>query len=586
VQAVLQAGFESDLPRVPGFYIQRKEGHTYWSIAGMGGLLIPVRDVQQRIVGLIVRADEPKLGKKYTWLSSKSKDGTGPGSPVHVPLFTGDTAVARVTEGALKADVATALSGILTIGLPGVATWRRAAAVLRHFNVKTARLAFEADARTNATVAGALAKLASHLAESGFAVELERWSIEHGKGIDDLLAAGQKPEVVAGEGVAPAIAEICQAARGPKTSSTGSSFPVIQGNKRQLRDVTEDARQALVKMNNPPQVFQRGGVLTRLRIKADDGSPFLEPLDTAALRGVLARCADWFIEVKTKDGGDLDQAPPPKDVVVDFGSLPNWEGVPILTAVVECPTFSPSGQLVATPGYDSASRLWFHPASGLCVPEVPSKPTDAVILESRDLIDELFHDFPFVDDASASRAHATAALLLPFVRQMIDGPTPLHLIDAPVEGTGKTLLAQIIAVVSTGRAAEAIAEGSGNEEWRKRLTAILAEGPTFIVLDNLSRILDTSSLAAVLTSRVWKDRILGYTKTASLPNTAVWMASGNNCRMSRELARRTLWCRLDAKADAPWERTSFRHPNLLRWAKDNRGRVENSGLTSRRCYEV
>ena len=57
------------------------------------------------------------------------------------------------------------------------------------------------------------------------------------------------------------------------------------------------------------------------------------------------------------------------------------------------------------------------------------------------------------------------------------------------------------------------------------------------------------------------------------------MASGNNTRLSRELIRRTLWCRLDAKVDAPWERQGFRHPNLTLWAKAHRGELVGAALT-------
>jgi hypothetical protein len=77
----------------------------------------------------------------------------------------------------------------------------------------------------------------------------------------------------------------------------------------------------------------------------------------------------------------------------------------------------------------------------------------------------------------------------------------------------------------------------------------------------------------VLTTRIWKDRVLGVSKTARLPNLAVWLASGNNTRLSRELIRRTVWCRLDARTDAPWERTQFRHKNLSAWAKAHRGEL-------------
>jgi hypothetical protein len=193
------------------------------------------------------------------------------------------------------------------------------------------------------------------------------------------------------------------------------------------------------------------------------------------------------------------------------------------------------------------------------------------------LLTELLGDFPFRDEAG--RAHALAALLLLFVRRLVDGPTPLHLLDAPTEGTGKTLLATVIALVSTGREIEAIAEASNDEEWRKRITAFLADGATVVLLDNLNRTLDSGALASVLTSRTWKDRLLGFSKTGTFPNTAVWIASGNNTTLSRELIRRTVWCRLDAGSDAPWERTEFRHPNLIAWTKDNRGQLVWAALT-------
>jgi putative DNA primase/helicase len=135
------------------------------------------------------------------------------------------------------------------------------------------------------------------------------------------------------------------------------------------------------------------------------------------------------------------------------------------------------------------------------------------------LLPELLGDFTFKDPAS--RAHAFAAIVLPFVRQMIDGPTPLHLLDAPVEGTGKTLLASAISLISTGRDAQTIPDAGNEEEWRKRITAILLDAPTFILLDNLNRTPDSSALAAALTTRSWKDRLLGYSKTVNLPNRAV-----------------------------------------------------------------
>jgi len=157
-------------------------------IHGAPGLLIPVRDLAGRIIALVVRLDDPGDGGKYRWLSSRSERnpaGPSPGSPAHVPEGTSCPAdTARTTEGQLKADVAYRLSGIPTIGFPGVDSWRRVLPVLQALQVKTVRAAFDADARTNPNVARRLLECVKELQGHGYAVELERWPADAGKGID------------------------------------------------------------------------------------------------------------------------------------------------------------------------------------------------------------------------------------------------------------------------------------------------------------------------------------------------------------------------------------------------------------------
>jgi hypothetical protein len=84
---------------------------------------------------------------------------------------------ARVTEGELKADVATALDPgcILTLSVPGVAAWRSAVPVLSSIRACIVRLAFDRDAWTNPHVARALRDAAAGFEAAGFNTELERW---------------------------------------------------------------------------------------------------------------------------------------------------------------------------------------------------------------------------------------------------------------------------------------------------------------------------------------------------------------------------------------------------------------------------
>src|SRR5207245_1887547 len=109
--------------------------------------------------------------------------GPGPGAPVHVPLHAFSTeAPVRITEGELKADVATVLSGVLTIAMPGVSVWRQALPALQDLQATRVLLAFDADWRTNPHVAQALGHAASALVEAGYEVQVEDWEPTRGKG--------------------------------------------------------------------------------------------------------------------------------------------------------------------------------------------------------------------------------------------------------------------------------------------------------------------------------------------------------------------------------------------------------------------
>jgi DNA primase len=181
--------------QVPGFYLAARDGQRWWSLAGAAGLLIPVRSLDGHIVALKVRADDPGDGPKYTTISSAKHGGPSPGAQVHGPLYSGQGDTVRLTEGELKSDIATVLSGLLTISIPGVALWRQGLPVLQALPPQRVLVAFDADWRTNLHVAQALGQVVAALVGAGYTVEVENWAPPLGKGIDDVLAAGHTPTV-------------------------------------------------------------------------------------------------------------------------------------------------------------------------------------------------------------------------------------------------------------------------------------------------------------------------------------------------------------------------------------------------------
>lgn len=158
------------------------------------GMLIPARDLAGQIVALKVRHDAANGGPKYTWASNNTASC---GNVVHAPLgITAPVATIRITEGELKSDVATVLSDVPTISAPGVGNWRLAIPVLRALGAHTVLVAFDQDGKSGTLRCMEEALL--ELTREGFEAQLEWWDGAVGKGVDDLLAAGGQPEIVAG----------------------------------------------------------------------------------------------------------------------------------------------------------------------------------------------------------------------------------------------------------------------------------------------------------------------------------------------------------------------------------------------------
>ena len=356
--------------------------------------------------------------------------------------------------------------------------------------------------------------------------------------------------------------------------------PAIDASNRDLERVTAQAWEALLQANQPPHYFLHGN--RPVRVASDDsGARVCQELTPDRLRHALARVASWF----TPRGGAREPASPPMGVVRDMLASPNPK-LPVLERIVAPPILSPMGELHIDPGYDARTRCYYDQPKGFVLPPVPASPSREIEHARVLICDELLGDFSFVGEAD--KAHAIEALLLPFARELIDGPTPLHLIEKPSPGSGATLLASSIAQIVTGRHAACMTLGRDEEETRKKTTAILRTGPTMVLIDNIRTTLDSAALASAITSRYWEDRILGYSEMSRMPVKLLWLATGNNPRISNEMARRTIPIRLDAKVEKPWLRNSqqFRHPDLPRWISENRPALVWAVLTLIRGWIV
>lgn len=368
---------------------------------------------------------------------------------------------------------------------------------------------------------------------------------------------------------------VSRARKSPGRERTGD-YPRLVVNNRQPREMGDEALSILENANNPAVLFVRSGEPVMISID-EQNSARIQRMSGSHMMSHLAKNCDFVIE--TEDGER--NAIPPR-CIEDYLMAEQRYPFPALSATTSCPPVRPDGSLCEEPGYDPETGLYYHQKSPCDIPEVSTKPTTADLTQARALLEEIICDFPF--DSQASKANAIALLISPVLRSSIDGLPMGALVDAPKQKSGKGLLSQVAAIIATGDECAVTPAPFSDEEWGKLISSLLLDGPSMLVFDNIKHVLGGGSLEAALTAKEYKPRILGSTKTLTLPNKATWIFNGNNLKTTDDMVTRLFVIRIDPQMSDPEDRTGFRHPNLKRWVSENRGRIIAAIVTMYRAW--
>lgn len=353
--------------------------------------------------------------------------------------------------------------------------------------------------------------------------------------------------------------------------------PLINITGLQMDGMIRAAWGALHRYNSPPTVFRRGGRIVMVGGE-DEGNLKISELKEAGIRGLMGRSAQWFKTIGSGEGEKLTAIIPPKEIAQDFLAFIDAK-LPPISGVVSAPIFASDGSLCRSPGYNPAGRVWLsQKGADLDIAEEKDPSSERARAAALFLQRDFLGDFSFA--TQADRAHALGALILPSVRSLIGGPTPLHDVNSPIQGSGKGLFVQAITIVHLGRVVVPQRLPTEEEEIAKTLLSELSEGRPIILLDNADtkgrRVIDSGSLEGVLTATEWTGRNLGKIgMTPVYPNRAAWFITGVNLEFAKGLMRRRVRIRLDPRCESPWTRgeDSFRHPDILGWARENRAAI-------------
>jgi hypothetical protein len=336
-------------------------------------------------------------------------------------------------------------------------------------------------------------------------------------------------------------------------------------------------------------IYQRAGKLVRVAnvsfIPQEKSAPIkrrardtaiIKEIDQVHLTLLLTELGN-FVRLGTKD--DTRKIDCPEKIARCLLAKQEWK-LPILVGIINTPTLREDGSILDNPGYDENSGMLFIP--GDCdFEKIPEYPTYEDALVAKDLLLNLIKDFPFEDEVSKSVS--ITAILTALIRKSI--PTaPLFGFTAPKMASGKSLLADVAALITTGKPNSVIAQADSEAEEKKRIMAILMEGDPIVCYDNVERPFGSASLCAILTQREYKDRLLGGNETRTVLTNATFLATGNNLTFMGDISTRTLLCKIDPQVERPEER-SFRE-NLYLHIPTHRAALVRAALIILRAYHV
>jgi hypothetical protein len=370
-----------------------------------------------------------------------------------------------------------------------------------------------------------------------------------------------------------------EAYAGDAEADTRPEIPWLPG---ELPDIVDKAEAALLASGE--RIFQYAGetLVRPIRtnamqtdgIRRAEGALLLSPICVPYLIERMTAAAQW-LKHDARSKKWVPTCCPDKVAAIYLARRGRWNA-PFLLAVVRYPVPLPDGRVLTNPGYDAETGILVDIAEAWPMPEVFTLEAAKAACER---LRHLLRHFPWV--SNADRAVALSMLLTAIARPVLPA-APMHAVDAPEAGTGKSLLVDAAALLATGATASVMNYGRDPDEAAKRLDGMLLAGDPLIALDNIEAPLEGAALNQTLTQMTRRVRPLGTSTIVTVPCRAFICATGNNLMLQGDIVRRALVCRLDAKTERPEERAIDQ--NLLAEASERRRELVTDALTIMVAY--
>jgi len=318
--------------------------------------------------------------------------------------------------------------------------------------------------------------------------------------------------------------------------------PVIRVVAGDLSRVVDAAEKELANLRRH---YQLGGLIVSVTTDPITGDPSIVPTSAPALTRELSIAATWVkSDGRSKEWMSTD--PPARHTTILYESQ-QYRYLKPLAGLVRQPYFRETdGVLITEPGYDGGSqRFGVFDARQFVIPAPTLANANAALI----LLQDLLTEFHFV--APNDRAAALSAMFTAVVRPTLAHAPGFH-IKAPVFGSGKTYLCELIGAFAGSGGNAKVSYPSTSEEATKVILSLLLTSPAVIEFDDMDTDwIPHGTIKRMLTAEHITDRILGVSKTATVSTRTLFLGSGNNVGPVRDLLRRVLTIHLDPRCATP-----------------------------------
>jgi hypothetical protein len=252
--------------------------------------------------------------------------------------------------------------------------------------------------------------------------------------------------------------------------------------------------------------------------------PILKP---EHLIGVLNEFAEVLIS--TGDGSGIYKPLPKEYASVWLNRISEIERLPEVRLYTRNPVYTADFRL-AQPGFDPDSGIYYDGE-----PIVPADETSH--------IDKLLRDFCW--KTPGDRTNYLAILLTTLLISKFIGSKPAVVFNGNQPELGKSILAQIIAIIRDGAHVETATYNPNDEEFEKRLGSIVRRGNTTIIVDNAKArgrvvTIESAVLERSITDPILSFRLLGNSTDIRCENSHIFCITANTPEVSRDLITRSV----------------------------------------------